>query len=150
MSDWLLRNVSSSRFLARLTLARKRDEVADQLVLYRRVAERKGRVDLVAVVATNLPTPHVSRPLQIGEHPVGGALGDPRCPRHLCHCGVRMARHRQQHLCVVRDERPRTEREWLKCTCFSQCRSSALRRPFKSFTAVNPQFERCRGWASAA
>src|SRR5215207_9471380 len=73
-----------SGFPARPVLARKRNEVADQLVLNRRVAERNGRIDLVAVVATDLPAPYVSGPLQIGEHAVGGALGDPRRPRQLC------------------------------------------------------------------
>src|SRR5829696_3681694 len=122
-----------SLFLARPTFARKRNEVADQLVLNGRVAERNGRIDLVAVVATDLPAPYVSGPLQIGEHAVGGALGDPRCPRQLCHCRVRMARHRQQHLGVVRDERPRSGRQRFDGTCASHIPQLRARgRPFKS------------------
>src|SRR5215203_2896014 len=94
----------SLRVLPRPILAGECNEVADELILNSRVAEAKARVDLVAVMPTDLPASHVSRPLEIGEHAVGGALGDPHYPRHLCHGRLRMGRHRQQHLCMVRDE----------------------------------------------
>jgi hypothetical protein len=128
----------SRRIVPRLILAEERDEVADGLVLENRVAERKLRVDLVAVVPTDLPASHVSRLLEVGEHAVGGALADPRCPRDLCHRRMRMARDRQQNLGVVGDECPGSEPEWDDCTPLVHTPQLHARRPFEFLILATP------------
>src|SRR6266496_3157623 len=81
------RSAGHSGFCLGRDVADERNEVDDDPVFQNRVAERKVRVDPVAVVPTDLAASHVSRLLKISELALGGPLGD-------------------------RDEGPESEAEW--------------------------------------
>jgi len=107
------RSAGHSGFCLGRDVADERNEVDDDPVFQNRVAERKVRVDPVAVVPTDLAASHVSRLLKISELALGGALGD-------------------------RDEGPESEAEWLDCICVFHPPQFHARRSLELLAVATP------------
>ena len=70
------------------------------------VPHRVLSIDRVAISAADPGGPDVSRVDELGEDPLGGPLGDPDPAGDVPEPDVRVLGEAEQHLRVVRQERP--------------------------------------------
>ena len=81
-------------------------DVADGGLAAHGVGQRQVRLDLVAVAASVFLLDHVAGPGQVGDDPVGAALGDPEGGGDVAQAGARVLGDAQQDAGVIGQEAP--------------------------------------------
>ena len=76
------------------------------------MAERRARIDFVAVAPARFGHGHVFFRLEIGKDALHGALGDSHPLREVAQAGLRIGRDGEQHVGVVGEKGPAGRRRF--------------------------------------
>jgi hypothetical protein len=97
---------ATSSVARNLVTTEELEHLTDGAFLTRRFRQRQVVLDLVAIAAPVALLDHIARVSEVGDHPEGRALGDPKRRPDVAETNPRIASDAQQHPGMIRQETP--------------------------------------------
>ena len=94
---------------SRRAIVDQRNEIANRAMRLDRMPQVPFRQNAVMILAADLFALNEAARLQVGKKSLHGSFGNPNLPGHFSQHQRRVAGQQQQHMRVVRQERPATQ-----------------------------------------